>query len=62
MTRLLSENNLHAVYVLCARRDSEEADEAITRFGQSIADNRIRTKAERHRLDLKRTARIDLRG
>ncbi|HCJ61899.1 MAG TPA: hypothetical protein DHV49_04180 [Alphaproteobacteria bacterium] len=62
VTRLLSENNLHAVYVLCARRDSEEADEAITRFGQSIADNRIRTKAERHRLDLKRTARIDLRG
>ena len=61
-TRLLSEDNLHAVYVVCERRNSEDADEAIRRFGQSIADNRIRTKAERHRLDLKRTARIDLRG
>ncbi len=62
VTRLLSENNLHAVYVVCERRNSEDADEAIRRFGQSIADNRIRTKAERHRLDLKRTARIDQRG
>jgi hypothetical protein len=62
VTRLLSEDNLHAVYVVCERRNSDDADEAIRRFGQSIADNRIRTKAERHRLDLKRTARIDQRG